>query len=280
MLYRSPTDSTSPMATLMQVLAGMPGGPGAAAATAAALPGADLLDGILEFTVAHEIAHQYFAGLVGSDSHRFPAFDEPLAQYAAGLVVEDRRGLEAARLAMDRNVKLNYAVYRLLGGVDRPALRETASFRSPIEYAGLVYGKAPYVYAALRDALGAARLDGALRSAVERHRFRIVSMSEWIDTLEAEAGGPASGVRAAFRRYLEETHGDRDLGVDDSGDFLLDTMFAPTVRAALRQTLPALGLDMRSLLRALLGGGLRDDAPVGPGLDPDRALRDLEQLRR
>jgi hypothetical protein len=279
MLYRSPTDSGSPLAMLMQVMAGMPGAAGAATGMGGALPGADLLDGILEFTVAHEIAHQYFAGLVGGDSHRFPALDEPLAQYAAGLVVEDLRGAEAARLAMDRNVKLNYAVYRLLGGLDRPALRETASFRSPVEYAGLIYGKAPYVYVALRESLGAARLHGAIRAAVERHRFRIVTMPEWIDALEAGAGGPASGVRAAFRR-LEEAHGDRDLGVDDSGDFLLDTMFAPPVRAALRQTLPALGLDLRLLLRSLLGGGLRDDAPVGPGLDPDRALRGLEKLLR
>ena len=286
MLYRSPMDSASPMAALMQALGGMrgglggPGGPGGPPQGSTTLPGVDLLEGILEFTVAHEIAHQYFAGIVGNDSHHAPAFDEPLAQYAAGLVVEDRRGPEAARVAMDRNVKLNYAVYRLLGGVDRPALRETASFRSPIEYAGLVYGKAPYLYVALRESLGAARLHGAMRAAVERHRFRIISMGEWVDALEAEAGGPASGVRAAFRRFFEETHGDADLGVDDSGDFVLDAMFAPSVRATLRQTLPALGLDPGTLLRTLLGGGLRDDAPVGPGLDPDRALRGLEGLTR
>lgn len=283
MLYRSPMDSTSPMAALMQALGGMRGslgGPGGPPQGSTALPGADLLEGILEFTVAHEIAHQYFAGIVGNDSHHAPAFDEPLAQYAAGLVVEDRRGPEAARVAMDRNVKLNYAVYRLLGGIDRPALRETASFRSPIEYAGLVYGKAPYLYVALRESLGAARLHRAMRAAVERHRFRIISMGEWVDTLEAEAGGPSSGVRAAFRRFFEETHGDEDLGVDDSGDFVLDAMFAPSVRATLRQTLPALGLDPGTLLRTLLGGGLRDDAPVGPGLDPDRALRGLEGLGR
>ncbi|HLE44194.1 MAG TPA: hypothetical protein VJB36_09285, partial [Methylomirabilota bacterium] len=172
MLYRSPMDSTSPMAALVPVLGGMLGGLGGPSPGSGGLPGADLLEGILEFTVAHEIAHQYFAGIVGNDSHHSPAFDEPLAQYAAGLVVEDRRGPEAARVAMDRNVKLNYALYRLLGGIDRPALRETASFRSPIEYAGLVYGKAPYLYVALRESLGAARLHGALRAAVERHRFR------------------------------------------------------------------------------------------------------------
>jgi hypothetical protein len=282
MLYRSPADSASPMAALLPLMAGLgvrAGGAPAAPGAGVALPGSELLEGVLEFTVAHEVAHQYFAGLVGGDSHAAPALDEPLAQYAAGLVIEDRDGPERARIAMDRNVKLNYAVYRLLGGVDRPARRATASFRSPIEYAGLVYGKAPYLYVALRESLGAARLDQALRIAVERHRFRIVSLDEWIDTLEAAAGGPGSGVRGTFRRFLEEAHGDHDLGVDDSGDFILDTMFAPAVRASLRQALPALGLEPRALLRALLGGGLRDDAPVGPGLDPGQALRGLERLR-
>lgn len=50
-----------------------------------------------------------------------------------------------ARSTSLANVKLNDAVYRLLGGPGRPAARDIASFRSRIEYAGLVYGKAPYL---------------------------------------------------------------------------------------------------------------------------------------
>ena len=70
------------------------------------------MNGQLEFTVAHEVAHQYFAGLVGNDSRRFPSIDEPMAQYAAALVIEDMYGREAADAAMydvKRSGKSDYA---------------------------------------------------------------------------------------------------------------------------------------------------------------------------
>jgi len=282
MLYRSPADSQSPLASMLRMMNGLGGMLGAATAGAGAAPPearmADMLGDTLEFTVAHEVAHQWFAGLVGNDSRRFPSLDEPLAQWAAALCFADRRGAAAGRAAMDANVKMNYALYRLLGGADRAVLRDTTSFQSGVEYAGLVYGKAPYLYAALGQSLGQARIEAAVRGAVARHRFRIVSTQEWAATLEAEAGGPASGVRRAFRRWLEETHGDADLGVDDSGDLVLSTLFPPDVAASLRESLPALGMQPRDLLRMLFGGGLGGAAPVGPGLDPEAALRALGGL--
>jgi NAD(P)-dependent dehydrogenase (short-subunit alcohol dehydrogenase family) len=39
--------------------------------------------------------------------------------------------------AMDLNVRLNYALYRLLGGADGPVARDTTTFRTPLEYAAL-----------------------------------------------------------------------------------------------------------------------------------------------
>lgn len=276
MLYRPLEESQSPLASMMRMMGGLGGALGdpAGGVTASARAGG-LLDQVLEFTVAHEVAHQWFAGVVGNDSKRFPSLDEPLAQWAAGLAIADRRGAAAGRAALDANVKMNYALYRTLGGADRPVLRDTASFRSGIEYAALVYGKAPLLYTALAASLGQARLEAAVRGAVARHRFRLVSTPEWLATLEAEAGGSRSGVRAAARRWLEEAHGDQDLGVDDSGDFVLDGMFPPDVVASLRESLPALGMQPRDLLRMVFGGALGDDAPVGPGIDLDAALRAL-----
>lgn len=279
MLYRDPGESTSPLAMLMKMWGGLGdllGGLDGAAPPAQQV--ADTLDTALEFTVAHEVAHQWFAGIVGNDSHRFPSVDEPLAQYAAGLAIADRHGRDAGRSAMDMNVKLNYALYRVLGGPDRPALRDTASYRTPIEYAGLVYGKAPYLYVELAGKLGEEKLHRAIRKAVEKHRFGIVGTPEWIATLEKAAGGKGSGVAAAARRWLEEAHGDQDLHVDEEGDFVLEAVFPPEVVANLRQSLPIVGMKPRDLLLMIFGGGLSDDAPLGPGVDVDTALKALQAL--
>ncbi|MBI5517440.1 MAG: hypothetical protein HY909_26960 [Deltaproteobacteria bacterium] len=283
MLYRPVERSESQLATLLRLFSGLQnlfeghgGRPPAPPAPAQVL---ELLRGQLEFTVAHEVAHQYFAGLVGNDSHRFPAVDEPLAQYAAGLVVEDLHGAAAARSAMDQNVRMNYALYRLLGGADRPVLRDTSTYRTPIEYGGLVYGKAPYAYVELRRSLGDARLHASIGRAVQDHRFRLATYESWVGALERGAGGPSSGVRAAFHRAMEEAHGDQDLGVDDSGEWVLRTLFPPEVASTLRSALPAVGMSPRDLLRMTFGGALQDDAPVGAGIDPSRLLRTLPPLQ-
>jgi hypothetical protein len=286
MLYRPPDPSQSPLGGLGAMmgqlggLGGMLNGAAPGASTAAPSPSTssasatNLMAGMLEFTVAHEVAHQWFAGIVGNDSHRFPSLDEPLAQYAAALVVEDRQGAAAGRRAMDLNVKMNYALYRMLGGADRAVLRDTTSYRTPVEYAALVYGKAPYLYVDLRRTLGDATLHRAIRAAVDRHRYRLVTTPDWITAIASTAPPrrrPA--VRATFTRYLEQTHGDADLGVTDDGTFVIDTLFPPDVARALRQSTAMLGMSPRDLLRQLFGGGLGDDAPTGTGLDPDAALR-------
>ena len=275
-LYRNPLDSTSPMAMVMKMLdqfGGMLGGGSADASTKQQI--VKSMDAMLEFTVAHEVAHQWFAELLGNDSGRFPMVDEPLAQYAAGLAMEDRHGAAAARTAMDSSVKMNYALYRMLGGTDRSVLRATTTYKTQIEYAALVYGKAPYLYVALRKSLGAAALDRAIRTAVAERKFQLTTIDEWIATLERAAGGSRSGVRPAFKRWLAEAHGDADLRVDDSGDFVIATMFPPDIAKMLKDTLGMVGLSPRELLGMLFGGSLADDALTGPGIDPDQALQGL-----
>lgn len=287
MLYRAPDDSQSPLATMMKLWGSIGGGlgamdgvdqDGAAPADAAPSGGAPttdpsaVLDGVLEFTVAHEVAHQWFAGLVGNDSHENPSLDEPAAQYLAGLAIEDLHGPEAAARAMDANVKMNYALYRLLGGVDRPVQRSTSSFRSGIEYAALVYGKAPYAYVALRKKHGDERLHAAMRSAIDAHRFDIVAPSAWIDALASSLG---ADVRPTFARWFEEAHGDADLGVDGDGEFVMNTMFPPEVAGSLREATATLGMKPGELVRMVFGGALGDDAPTGPGFDPAEVLGKL-----
>jgi hypothetical protein len=246
MLYRDPIASDPLLGMLAKF-----GGGGADALG----PMRKQLQLTLDFTVAHEVAHQYFAGIVGNDSHRFPSLDEPIAQYAAGLAIEDRYGKATAGRAMDTHVKINYAMYRMLGGRDKPVLRDTKSFTSPTEYAALVYGKAPYVYVRLRQRLGDDKLHGAIRAAVDEHRFGLATTDEWIDSLERHAGGKASKIRPAFTRWLKQTHADADLGVDGSGDFVIDTMMPPGMAKQLQNSTGGM-LDPKSLIKGLLKGAM------------------------
>ncbi|HEX4621255.1 MAG TPA: aminopeptidase, partial [Myxococcaceae bacterium] len=109
-----------------------------------------LMSNMLEFTTAHELAHQYFAGLVGSDPIREPVVDEPLAQYLALLYVEWRYGKPAAQIVRDQQWVMPYQMHRVMGGPDGAADRSTDQFGTATEYAALIYSKAPGLHGAQR----------------------------------------------------------------------------------------------------------------------------------
>ena len=261
MLYRKPSRSASPMGQLMKMMGNLGnllgGGLQGRRGGAPAKGGMNMLDKMVldmaVFTTAHEVAHQYFAGLVGADCRAHPAVDEPLAQYAAGEYMIHKLGKVRGQKLMDTNAKLNYALYRLMGGRDRAAAQRVSKFPSPLSYAAIVYGKAPYFYVALKKKLGARRLNRALRHAVDRSRYKLVTTDQWIGHLERGAGGPSSGVRALAKRWLHQTHGDKDLGVDGSGDLVLGQMLGKKQYAELKRSLAMLGFKPRDLFRMLMG---------------------------
>ena len=189
---------------------------------AGALPPATV-DAMREFVVAHEVAHQWWHGLVGSDSRQAPFVDESLAQYSAMLYFEDRYGAARARAAGDLNVKASYQTMRLLGEPDGPVDRPVAG-ESAASYAGLVYGKGPYYYAALRKRLGDARFFDVVRRYVAAHRFGFAGPEDFTRLAATSAGPDAPAVWALARRWLREAHGDEDLGKPDLGGLLGNMM--------------------------------------------------------
>jgi hypothetical protein len=272
MFYRPPGEGD--LLGLLSSLGSLVGLGGDGAGGAAAIQ-----DAMLEFVTAHEVAHQWWHGIVGSDSRRHPWVDESLAQFSAMLWVEERYGAARAQQEGDRQVAMNYRAMRMMGIPDAAVDRPTSSFRSAIEYAGLVYGKGPYLYRALRTELGDTAFFAGLRAYVERWRYQIAPARGPIDALAT--GARASRVRALARRWLDETHGDEDLG---GGDALamLGAMLPPELQDQLRD--PQLQAMMRRLMQQMLGSQRR---PGGGGLglgggmaggDEAQMMRALEQM--
>ncbi len=109
-------------------------------------PAGNLLAGMFEFTCYHEVAHQWWQGVVGSDPRRTPWVDEALAQYSAVLVEHDTKGQAAAEQTLGTFVSLNYRGMRMARVPDGKVARPSKEFRSAVAYAGLVCGKAPLFY--------------------------------------------------------------------------------------------------------------------------------------
>mgnify|MGYP005852953407 CR=1 FL=1 len=133
----------------------------------------------LTFLVAHEVAHQWWYGVVGNNPYREPWLDEGLTEYSA---FDYYRGVfgqgEAERLLTGRwLIPFDAAAGGINGQVDRPA----ASF-DPASYELLVYAKAALFFNALRQQLGEEMYRQVLQSYYAENRYRIVTPQTFLAT--------------------------------------------------------------------------------------------------
>ena len=267
MFYQDPAQSTATATQGGGLLGGLLGQMGGLGNIDQAL--SQTVPAMLEFVTAHEVAHQWWHGLVGSDSRRHPFIDESLAQWSAGYYVERRYGAERARRDTDMQVKMNYQFMRMLGNADAPVDQPASAFASPIAYAGVVYGKGPYFYHAARNLLG----DNAFRRTVARYvttwRFRTAPPDGFVRAAAAESPPHAARLRALAQRWFRETHGDEDLGQADLGS-ILGTMTGGSVPPELRDALRVIG--------PMLGGANTPTPTPAQGAPQGPSPQEIQQM--
>ena len=173
-----------------------------------------VIQSLRKWTIAHEVGHEWWHIMVGNDSVLDPVVDEPLAQYSACLVLRATETSDADGLCRAQ-IDSGYEQMRMLGDEDGRADRATDEFASSGQYAGVVYGKAAAFYLALEDAFGREQVGVALRAVTEDHAFTMMTAADLRDALAAELGDRERFDRL-WTRWMERTHGDRDLAVDPS----------------------------------------------------------------
>jgi hypothetical protein len=179
-----------------------------------------LVKNTLEFTIDHELAHQYTAMLVGSDPIAEPVADEPLTQHLALLLLEWRQGKKAAEQMRDGQLRAAYQLHRMLGGSDGKANRATHEYQSNREYAALIYGKAPLLFDDQRKVVGDEAWLKALRAYVDANRYRWVTSRTFMELVAKQNPGSAKKLEVLRQHWWNEAHGDDDLGTMDIGSVL------------------------------------------------------------
>ena len=202
-----------------------------------------LMKSTLEFTIDHEVAHQYSAMLVGSDPVLEPVADEPLTQHLALLLLEWRRGKAAADQMRQGQLKAAYQLHRMMGGEDGKANRPTGDFDSNQEYAAIIYGKAPLLFDEVRAMVGDETWERSLKTYVEQNRYRFVTSRTLFEVVSKQSPSATKKIEALRKRWWEESHGDDDIG----------------------------GFDLGSLMGAMGGSG---------GMDPKEAAKAFEDFEK
>src|SRR6185503_15991850 len=158
-----------------------------------------------------------FAGLVGSDPVKTPVIDETLAQSTALNYFEWKKGRKAAEGIKQSQLVAGYHMYRISGGEDAPANRPTSEFENGMQYAALVYAKAPLLHLEEKKLVGDVAYAKALRAYVDAWRYKWACAECFTEELVRASPGNAAKLRALKKRWFDEAHGDEDLGKPDIG---------------------------------------------------------------
>jgi len=209
--------------------------------------------GMVEFVIAHEVAHQWWHALVGSDSNRHPFLDEALANYSGVLYFEHRHGPQAAGEQLETQISMPLQLHLMMGGRDGVVDRPSSAFDSQMEYAALVYGKGALYLHAYRGALGGKALLKGLKAYAREFAFRQAAPRDLRAAL-ARASGKPEKANALYARWIEETHAAEDVG-GVSVDQVLDDL-ARQLQGFHNFKLDGLDPAMLQMLQQMLQGTL------------------------
>jgi hypothetical protein len=120
----------------------------------------------IELVTVHELGHQWFYGIFGSNELAHPFLDEGFNTFAEARWMRDRLGdgsvvsLGPLRVADE----ILYAATSALAVSHRPVGASADAFLSGADYGALVYGRTGTVLTTMRRAFGEERFDRAMRA--------------------------------------------------------------------------------------------------------------------
>jgi len=129
---------------------------------------------MLEPTVAHEVAHQWFYNAVGNDQVDEPWLDEAVAQYVVGLYFKDVSGESAEQVWYDAL----YGRWDRVGRADIPIGMPVREYTGQ-EYGAIVYGRGPLFLVALEEKMGQETFNQFLRDYYESNEWGIGAGDEF-----------------------------------------------------------------------------------------------------
>lgn len=133
----------------------------------------------LEWVIAHEIAHQWWYGVVGNDPINDCFVDESLTEYSTLLYMQNKYDEDTFSALKDTFIDSPYKNYEYL--ITDPVIhKSTKDFSSSFELSMLVYLKGTLMYSELAKDIGSDTLNGILKSYYQNNAYSIVTSDDLI----------------------------------------------------------------------------------------------------
>ncbi|MFQ5794844.1 MAG: M1 family metallopeptidase [Candidatus Bipolaricaulia bacterium] len=139
----------------------------------------------LQMFVSHEVAHQWWYGVLGNDVIEEPWLDEALATYTSVVYLEEVFGARAAQDTF-RFFSQRYQDIRARG-IQEPITAPAPEFARG-GYTPVVYYGGALFYRAIREQIGDAAFDEGLRTYYQQFKYRIATSTDLLKIFEQISG--------------------------------------------------------------------------------------------
>ena len=141
-----------------------------------------------EFATVHEVAHQWWYGVVGNDVLQEPWLDESFANYSVVVYYEDIHGQDMAHEVYQGRMLALYEHVRD-ANQDGPVGRSIQDFSESQQPSGpIIYGKGAVFLDTLRQEVGDEAFFAILQERYRRHKYGIATGGDLLADAEEVAG--------------------------------------------------------------------------------------------
>lgn len=166
----------------------------------------------LRFTTVHEVAHQWWYGLVGNNQYLHAFIDEALANESSILYREVIDGNEGADAWVRDYLKRPFLTMLFGNTGDQVVDQPSADFLTNGPYGRTVYGKGALGFNAIRKLIGDEAFFQGLQDYVAANRFEIAQPEDLLAALESASGRDLSEI---WEHWFQRTEGQQDFTPED-----------------------------------------------------------------
>lgn len=156
-----------------------------------------------EYVIVHELAHQWWYGVVGNNEYQNAWLDEGLTEYSTLLFYENNPEYNLNYDTMVKNINKNYKLFvdvytKVNGGVDTSMNRRLDEYATEPEYVNCTYTKGVLMFDTFRETVGDRRFFKAMKNYYKTYSFKRVTAEEFIATMTSSTGYDLEGFFASW----------------------------------------------------------------------------------
>jgi hypothetical protein len=151
-----------------------------------------------EYTVGHEMAHQWFYSMVGDDQVHDPWLDEAMTTYADMLFYRDQ-----APSVFDYYMGRNLSGYRgrAASGGDKPVNTNIYDYPNDLPYFDIVYRKGAVFLDGLRETMGDDQFSGLLKEYIKTYAGKVATPRAFLDMAYTRSGNRVAKLISQYFSY-------------------------------------------------------------------------------